>query len=152
MIPPMNELGNKYALAALRERRAELAGEIAQAERRLAYLREMVAHVDATIRLFDPEADPDTIPRKKPYKRVKLFGAGKLNRLILDTLREAGRPMTTQEVIAAIVTRLGYGEDAGKAMSHRVRANLAYLVRSRPEEVRKEGERAGARWTLTNAQ
>lgn len=145
----MNDLGNKYALAALRERRAEIAGEITSAERRLAYLREALTHVDGTLRLFDPDADPDAIPKKRPYKRVKLFGAGKLNRLILDALREAEKPLTTKEVIAAIVARLGYGEDAAKAMSHRVRANLLYLSKARGEVV-KEGERAGARWALAS--
>lgn len=144
----MNELGNKYALAALRERRAEIAGEITVAERRLAYLREALGHIDGTLRLFDPDANPDAILPKKPYKRVKLFGAGKLNRLILDALREAGKPLTTREVIAAIVARLGYGEDASKAMSHRVRANLLYLSKGKGS-VTKEGERAGARWAAT---
>jgi hypothetical protein len=73
----MNELGNKYALAALRERRAEIAGEITSTERRLAYLREALGHIDGTLRLFDPAADPSAIPRRRPYKQVKLFGAGK---------------------------------------------------------------------------
>ena len=143
----MNELGNKYALAALRERRAEIAGEIASIERRLGHLRESLVHVDGALRLFDPDADPSSIPRKKPYKRVKLFGAGKLNRLVLDALRDGGKPMTTREVIEAIVARLGYEGDASKAMSHRVRANLLYLSKTRGE-VAKEGERAGARWLL----
>ena len=51
----MNELGNKYALAALRERRAEMSGEITSIERRLRDLRASLVHVDATLRLFDPD-------------------------------------------------------------------------------------------------
>lgn len=147
MIPSMNELGNKYAIAALRERRAEIAGEITSIERRLRDLRESLVHVDGTLRLFDPSMDPSRIAPKRPYKRVKLFGAGKLNRLILDALRDATGPMTTREVITAIVAQLGYGEDAAKAMSHRVRANLLYLSKSRGLVV-KEGERQSARWSL----
>lgn len=143
----MNDLGNKYAAAALRERRAEIAGEIASLEARLRNLRESLVHVDGTLRLFDPDADPSRIAPKKPYKRVKLFGEGKLNRLVLGALRAGARPMTTREVIGAIVAELGYGEDASKAMSHRVRANLLYLSKGRGLVV-KEGERAGARWAL----
>jgi hypothetical protein len=73
----LNELGNKYPLAAIRERRAEMAGEITSLQKRLRQLRESLVHVDATIRLFDPDGDPTKIPGKRPYKRVKLFGAGK---------------------------------------------------------------------------
>jgi hypothetical protein len=143
----MNELGNKYAAAALRERRAEIAGEITALDKRLAHLRDMLVHIDATLRLFDPDADPSRIAPKRPYRRVKLFGSGKLNRLVLSALRDGARPMTTGEVIAAIVAELGYGPDAAKAMSHRVRANLLYLSKGRGLVV-KEGERQSARWKL----
>jgi hypothetical protein len=142
----MNELSNKCALAALRERRAAIAGEIMQAERHLRHLRETIVHVDATLRLFDPNGDPLKIVGKRPYKRVKLFGAGKLDRLILDAMRKGERPMTTGEIVASIVAELGYGPDAAKGMTNRVRANLAYLARA--ERVVKEGERADARWSL----
>ena len=145
----MTDLGNQYALAALRERRAEMAGEITTLERQLRHLRESLVHIDATRRLFNPDADPSTIPAKRPYKRVKLFGQGKLNRIILDALRKGGRPMTTLEVVASIVADLGYGEEAAKGMKNRVRANLLYLAKVRGSVV-KEGERAKARWTLKN--
>jgi hypothetical protein len=60
----VNELGNKYPLAAIRERRAEMAGEITSLQKRLRQLRESLVHVDATIRLFDPDGDPTKIPGK----------------------------------------------------------------------------------------
>ncbi len=143
----MNELSNKYALAALRERRAAIAGEITQAERHLRHLRETIVHVGATLRLFDPNADPVKIVGKRPYKRVKLFGAGKLNRPILDAMRKGERPMTTGEIVAAIIADLGDGADAAKGMTNRVRANLAYLARV-GGRIAKEGERADTKWSL----
>jgi len=143
----MNENSNQYALAALRERRAALAGEITETERHLRRMREMVVHLDATLVLFDPNANPKAIRGKRPYRRAKLFGAGKLNALILDALREGARPMTTAEVVAAIVATLGYGADAAKGMTHRVRANLLYLVKVRGL-VTKDGERETAKWAL----
>lgn len=124
-----------------------MAGEITSLQKRLRQLRESLVHVDATIRLFDPDGDPTKIRGKRPYKRVKLFGAGKLNRLILAALRRGERPMITAEVVAAIVDELGYGPEAAKRMTNRVRANLQYLVRRRGF-VTKEGERHGARWAL----
>lgn len=143
----MEPLSNQYALAALKERRATIAGEISSIEDRLRYLRQMAQAVDHTIRLFNPNIDPGSIPPKKPYKRVKLFGAGELNRLILNALRKGGRPMTTGEVTDAIVAELGHGPDAKRGMTNRVRANLCYLLRERGL-VRKEGDRLTAKWSI----
>jgi hypothetical protein len=81
-----NSLPNQYALAALKERRAAIAGEITSLESRLRYLRQLIEHVDGTLWIFASDLDPGTIPEKKPYKRVKLFKAGELNRLILTAL------------------------------------------------------------------
>jgi hypothetical protein len=143
----MDDLSNKYALAALKDRRAAIAGEISSLESRLRYLRQMVEHVDGTLRLFAPNLDPGAIPEKKPYRRVKLFNAGELNRLILGALRKAERPLSTAQVAAAVVKELGYGPEAAKSMANRVRANLSYLLRERGL-VAKKGDRASAKWSL----
>jgi hypothetical protein len=141
-----NELSNKYALAALKERRAAIAGEISSLESRLRYLRQLVEHVDGTLRLFS-DIDPGTIPEKKPYKRVNLFKDGELNRLVLGALRKAGKPLSTEEVTAAVVEELGHGPDAARGLTNRVRANLNYLARVRGT-VAKIGDRRGAKWGL----
>jgi hypothetical protein len=86
----MNDLSNKYALAALKARRGSIAGQITDFEARLRRLREAMAHIDGTLRLFDEEIEPDSIAPKKPYKRVKLFGQGELNRLIFDACARLG--------------------------------------------------------------
>ena len=142
----MEKKSNVYALAALRERRAEIAGEITECERKLRHLRETMVHVDGTIRLFS-DMEPESIPAKRPYKRVKLFGAGKLNRMIMDALRNEGRPMTTTEVVDAICASLNFGPDAAKGMKNRVRANLLYLAKVRGI-VTKEGDRETATWAI----
>ncbi len=143
----MNELGNRYALAALRERRAEMAGELVLLERKLRALRESIKHMDCTLRLFDPDADPSKISPKGLYKRSKLFGAGKLNRMILGALRAGRRPMSTAEVVDAVAAQTEFGPDAAAGLRSRVRANLVYLTKVR-DLVVKEGERERARWGL----
>ncbi len=142
----MNENGNRYALHALKERRASIDGEIKECERKLRYLREALTHLDATLALFDPNGDPKAITAKRPYRSVKLFGAGKLSRLILDALRKAERPLSALEVTAAVVAELDYGPEASTGMATRVRATLLYLAKG--GSVVKEGERATATWTL----
>ncbi len=122
-------------------------GEIKEAQRKLSYLREAIGHIDASLSLFDPNGDPKAITAKRPYKRVKLFASGKLSRLILDALRRGGRPMTTREIIASIVEKIGYGPDAAKGMSQRVRGNLLYQSKVVGRVV-KTGERETALWSL----
>ena len=53
-----------WVLSGLVEKRAELAGEIRQAEDRLEQLRSDILHLDATIRLIDPSYHTDAIVPK----------------------------------------------------------------------------------------
>lgn len=141
-----NDKSNKYALAALRDRRAAIAGEITHLESRLRYLRQAITHLDGALTVIAPDADPKDI-KAKPYRRVKLFGAGKLNRMIVDALREGGRFMSLSEITEAVARSAGFTGDAEKGLRPRVRANLLYLVKVREMAV-KEGDRATAVWRL----
>ena len=69
----MNDTSNKYAFAALKDKRATLAGEIALLKRRTKMKLELLAHVDATIKVFEPDYDVDKIPLKRPRSHVNLF-------------------------------------------------------------------------------
>jgi hypothetical protein len=144
----MTPKGNQYAIAALKDRRATMAGEIIQFKEATRHREEMLAHLDASLRVLDPAYRSDTVPPKR-LRRVKLFGNGELNRLILDALRRAnGQPLSNPEIAASIVEHKGYGEAALPALAHRVRANLNYLYRHR-QLVRKSGDRLTARWRLS---
>lgn len=142
----MNEKGNRYALSALRDKRAVLASEIVQLERQLRHRRESLGHVDATLRLLDPSVDIDAIPNKRPRKRVKLFRQGELGRMILKALREADAPISTAAIVSALLETGGHGESARPTMAPRVRGNLAY--QERRGMVVKTGNGKGVRWSL----
>lgn len=142
----MNANSNKYALAALKDRRATLAGEIVALKRKIAWAEDQLAHLDHTIRLFDPAYQDGNVRPKKAYKRVKLFRQGELGRLILDALREAGSPLKTAEIVSAVMAAKGHGEEARTALGPRVRGNLAYL--SRRAMVHKIGEGKAIQWDL----
>ena len=144
----MNELGNKYALAALKDKRATLAGEVALLKKQIAAKTDQLAHVDATIRVFDPTYDVKTISPKRPRQRVRLFRQGELGRLIMDALRRGGRPMTAPEIVLAVLKAQGHGEDSRRALAPRIRGNLAYLQGRKI--VSKEGNGTGATWILAN--
>src|SRR5450755_1750438 len=105
-----NELGNRYALHALRDKRATLAGEIADLKKQLAWRVQQLDHVDACLTIFEPSGDPSTIPAKLVRRRVKLFCQGELGRMIVDALRRAGKPLGTHQITTALLEAGGHGE------------------------------------------
>jgi hypothetical protein len=117
-----NEKGNRYAIHALKDRRATMAGEIVQMKEGISYREEQLTHLDAVLRELDPEYRADTLPPKR-LRRVKLFGNGELNRLIADALRRAEKPLASSDIADAIVEAKGYGRESIHALTRRVRAN-----------------------------
>jgi hypothetical protein len=138
----MNEKGNRYAIHALKHRRATMAGEIVQNEGRHP-LPGRAAKPSG--RRVACTGRADSIPPKR-LRRVKLFGSGELNRLIADALRRAEKPQASSDVADAIVEAKGYGQESIHALTRRVRANLSYLLRHK--RVVKTGDRLTARWSL----
>ena len=63
-------MGNKYALAALREKRATLAGELELLKKQVTSKQTELASVDDTLCMFDGSYDPGSIRPKKPYQRA----------------------------------------------------------------------------------
>jgi hypothetical protein len=92
-----------HVIGALRHKRAELAGMLRQLEQQLVQQRANLAHVDATMRLFDPDIRPKDIRPKQPRERNTWFRQGECLRLIYDELREATQPVTTRELAERIM-------------------------------------------------
>jgi hypothetical protein len=91
-------MGEQDVIGALRNKRAELAGTLRQLEQQLVRQRENLAHLDATMRLFDPNIQPNDIRPKRPRVCNVWFRPGECLRLIYDELREATQPVTTREL------------------------------------------------------
>src|SRR5665213_3379590 len=87
-----------HVIGALRNKRAELAGTLRQLEQQLAGHRANLAHLDATMRLFDPNVRPKDIRPRQVRARNAWFRQGECLRLIYDALREATPPVTTREL------------------------------------------------------
>jgi hypothetical protein len=54
----MNEKGNRYAIHALKDRRATLAGEIVQVKEGIRYREEQLTHLDAMLRVLTRPTGP----------------------------------------------------------------------------------------------
>ena len=96
-------MAETHVIGALRNKRAELAGMLRQLEQQLAQQRTNLAHLDATMRLFDPDIRPNDIRPKQQRARNAWFRHGECLRLIYDELREATQPVTTRELAERIM-------------------------------------------------
>jgi hypothetical protein len=91
-------MAQSHIIGALIKKRADLAGIVRQLEQQLAQQRTNLAHLDATMRLFDPKIQPSDIRPKQQRTRNPWFRPGECLRLIYDALREAAQPLTTREL------------------------------------------------------
>ena len=96
-------MSEPHVIGALRNKRSELDGMLRQLEQQLVQQRANLAHVDATMRLFDPDIRPKDIRPKQPRTRNAWFRPGECLRLIYNELREATQPVTTRELAERIM-------------------------------------------------
>ena len=87
-----------HVIGVLRNKRAELSGTLRQLEQQLVQRRENLAHLDAIMRLFDPNIQPKDIRPKRPRVSNAWFRPGECLRLIYDKLRDATQPLTTRDL------------------------------------------------------
>ena len=93
-----------FALAELIDKRAELAGEIIQAEKRVPELRADLAHVEATIRILRPGIELGKVVPRRIEFRPRYFKRGTLAKLILDYMRQhAGETVAVSDILPAAI-------------------------------------------------
>ena len=95
-------MGELQVIDGLQDKRLELVGLVGRLEQQLADHRVSLTHLDATLRLFDPNLLlQDTDPQQR--ERVSWFRPGECLRAIYDVLREAPQPLTTRDVAKRVI-------------------------------------------------
>jgi hypothetical protein len=105
-------MGNTFVISGLRAKRARLAGEIIQAQEVVARRTKELLALDAVIRLFIPDTDPEMIAPIRPSSRGLFFGYRELTRLCLTILREARTPLTLDSIIDRVIVAKGLPRDS----------------------------------------
>lgn len=95
---------NTQVMAALIEKRRQLAGQVELAQRSFRELVHQLNALDAALRVFDPTIDLPA-PRERPVAIQSPSFRGEMVRLILSALRENGKPMG----VAAITDKVMEG-------------------------------------------
>jgi hypothetical protein len=106
-------MAEPHVVAALKDKRAELSGIIADLEKRIGQHRADLLHVDAVLRLFAPEFEPATIPPRAVRRPNSWFKPGELARLLLEVLRTAPAALSVRDITVQVMERRGLNpEDA----------------------------------------
>jgi hypothetical protein len=108
-------MADVHVMKALTTKRGELVGEIEDRRRQVKQLGEELAHLEATMRLFDPQWALDRMPVRRRGRRRQFFRAGECQRLVLDALREAETAIPEDVLVATLLRAKGL-EDQGEAL------------------------------------
>jgi hypothetical protein len=141
---------NDHVLSGLIAKRAELAGKIEIMQREMRELVAAIGHVDASIRLFDPNTELDDIAPKLP-PRFQAF-KGEVSRLVLNALRKSDKPMPVSDLTLVVAAGRGINPDDKpfmRTLSRRVGACLRNLRKRNLVQMTRQPGSLGL-WHIAN--
>ena len=144
-------MGNSYAVSALSDKRAEIAGKILELERQLRLHRSELMHLDAAMMILDPNTRPHSIRAKHPMAdRSGHFGMGEISKRCYDALRTGGELGVSPDEIA-VKAMADKGLDPGDQAMRRDFMRRFHWALARiqgQDKAVKVGTGKGVRWKL----
>jgi hypothetical protein len=122
-----------HVVTGLISKRAELAGRIEHLQAQVRQATVELDHIEASIRIFQPDIDMETLGTR-PVPAIHHAFKGETTRVVLETIRTAGRPVDTTTITEAVMKARGLDrQDAAmfRLMSKRVGACLRHWERER---------------------
>jgi hypothetical protein len=130
---------------SLRRKRAEIAGSLRELDARIHDLRRDLAHIDATLKLFDPSIEPRAIKPVRPWRPAnRIFERKELTTRVLTALREAEGASLTLDAIAERIVGDKHLESVAGATVRRLSAVALAVLVKRGVVTTEDGRR----WTI----
>ena len=101
-------MGQTHIVSGLVTKRAEIDGQIIARLAEIKDLKQVLHHLDRTIKVFSPEFDLRTIRATRTNTRNALFAHGEAQRLVLGVMREHGEAVTSRQITDSIIERKGF--------------------------------------------
>lgn len=127
-------MADPHVLTGLISKRAEIAGQIEHTQDKLRQLVIDLDHVDAAIHIFDPSIELLEIKSRPVPPRHQAF-KGEVTRIVLATLRNAKRPLTTAEIAQRVMAERGLDTE---------NARMARLIGKRTGACLRHWEKKGS--------
>ena len=136
-------------VSGLQAKRRELISLRDQFEANIKKLTVDIDHLDASIRLFDPDQTPAAIAAYAVKHRAK---KGHMRRFVLEVLRQATAPMTSKAITEAWTGDRGLRTDEATYVILRKRVGACLIVLRSQGLVETVGLEGGLKsWMLTKA-
>jgi hypothetical protein len=122
-----------HVVSALKTKRSQVAGQIEALQGQLRQATIDLDHVEAALRLFDPEVDLAALSPRK-VAPILYDTKGDTGRIILETLRTSMRPLSTAQVNEAVMKARALDTNDRalcRMMMRRTNANLKHWSRKR---------------------
>jgi len=139
---------NHPTLAALIRLHAELGGKIFENRKEAKRLAGDMLHLEAVIRMFSPGFNFKAIAARRRYKGNGLYKLGTLLRHALDVLRAATGPLTSREIVLAMLAAKGVAAPSMKQVRDLYGGVQSSMRNYQGESVERVGEGMPMRWKL----
>lgn len=122
-------MSGSHVISGLIAKKAELAGLFRHYQLELGRIASDLQHIDATIKLFDPEFDLRTVKAKGVRERNQYFKPGECARITLNVLRDSTVRMNSRDIAVAVQNNKGLdgSPDTSKQVQKSVFAALGRL-------------------------
>lgn len=140
-------MADTHVVTGLVAKRSEIGGLIAHHQREIEQLRAHLLHLDACIKLFDPEYDLRTIADRGVRQRNKYFEHGEGHRLTLEALRELGGQGNAAQIVQVVMTRKGFNPEWQAGVLHCMDGIIRRAAKAGAIEVAGRDSH-GKRWRL----
>jgi hypothetical protein len=141
---------NVIVIAGLTKRASEIKGQIAIQEGHLVRWRTDLAHVEATIRMFDPAYDGKHVKAKRiAPPRSTYFAMGEITKRCRDAMRVAGGPVSAEEIAVKAMIDKGLNPENRKIRSDMIGRIIQTMHRlTKDGSIQRIGQGVGVRWAL----
>lgn len=142
-------MAETHVMFALVDKRARLDGEIKMRRYQIMRLEIQLAHIDAVIKMFRPSYDINKIATKRSFgKNLAGVPRGAGGRHALSVLREAGKPLTANEIAALVIAKLGK-EDTPESREIIMKNVVSTFSRRKDGAVTYDATTHPGRWQIT---
>jgi hypothetical protein len=127
---------------------ADLGGRIKANRQEGERLAADMKHVEAVIRMFDPEYNVRAISVRRRNRSNRWFKRGTMFRAVMDVLKAAEGPLTVREIVLRVLAGKGEASPDLKTIRDLEGGIRSTLARKAGKTVQNVGQGMPARWKI----
>lgn len=141
-------MAESHVITGLVAKRSELAGLVAHHRKEIERLTQEINTLDSAIKLFSPGYRLQTIKPKRFQRKNAFFKNGEAGRTILEVLRKAEAPLTTQNIARAIINIKGFAPESEKPLQASILTTLRNYQKKQLVDMTGRDRNGGCIWVL----